>query len=128
MLSKCGEWAHTFYHQYEGISFMTTAIDAVRNSPLASELSPAEVQVLGGILTMRELKDGEAQPACMQSCPAQAIVFGDVKDPDSQISHAMRDPKRFLVLGELGIGPAVSYLTKIRNAEPAESQGGRHGA
>jgi len=76
----------------------------------------------------RELKDGEAQPACMQSCPAQAIVFGDVQDPDSQISHAMRDPKRFLVLGELGVAPAVSYLTKIRNAEPAESKGGHHGA
>ena len=76
----------------------------------------------------RELKDGEAQPACMQSCPAQAIVFGDVQDPASQISHAMRDPKRFLVLGELGIGPAVSYLTKIRNAEPVEAEGGHHGA
>ena len=76
----------------------------------------------------RELKDGEAQPACMQSCPAQAIVIGDVHDPDSQISHAMRDPQRFLVLGELGIGPAVSYLTKIRNAEPAEAKGGHHGA
>ncbi len=76
----------------------------------------------------RELKDGEAQPACMQSCPAQAIVFGDVQDPDSQINHAMRDPKRFLVLGELGVAPAVSYLTKIRNAEPAESKGGHHGA
>ncbi|HEY3399011.1 MAG TPA: 4Fe-4S dicluster domain-containing protein [Geothrix sp.] len=75
-----------------------------------------------------ELKDGEAQPACMQSCPAQAIVFGDVQDPGSQISHAMRDPKRFLVLGELGIGPAVSYLTKIRNAEPVESKGSHHGA
>ena len=76
----------------------------------------------------RDLKDGEAQPACMQSCPAQAIVFGDVQDPDSQISHAMRDPKRFLVLGELGIGPAVSYLTKIRNADSTEAKGGHHGA
>ena len=38
---------------------MTTVIDAVRNSPLASELSPAEIQLLAGILTIRELKDGE---------------------------------------------------------------------
>ena len=38
---------------------MTTAIDAVRNSPLASELSPSEIQVLAGVLTIRELKDGE---------------------------------------------------------------------
>jgi molybdopterin-containing oxidoreductase family iron-sulfur binding subunit len=75
----------------------------------------------------RELKDGEALPACMQSCPAQAIVFGDVQDPSSRISQALRDPKRFAVLGELGIGPAVSYLTKIRNAA-GEAKGGHHGA
>ncbi|HJW73555.1 MAG TPA: hypothetical protein VJ486_12060 [Geothrix sp.] len=76
----------------------------------------------------RELRDGEAMPACMQSCPAQAIVFGDVQDPDSRISQALRDPKRFLVLGELGIGPAVSYLTKIRNIAAEPAQGGHHGA
>ncbi|WP_043483335.1 Fe-S-cluster-containing hydrogenase [Geothrix fermentans] len=76
----------------------------------------------------RELKDGEALPACMQSCPAQAIVFGDTQDPDSRISQVLRDPKRFLVLGELGIGPAVSYLTKIRNITPEANQGGHHGA
>ncbi|GLH67379.1 4Fe-4S dicluster domain-containing protein [Geothrix edaphica] len=76
----------------------------------------------------RELKDGEAMPACMQSCPAQAIVFGDTQDPDSRISQVLRDPKRFLVLGELGIGPAVSYLTKIRNVATDTNQGGHHGA
>jgi molybdopterin-containing oxidoreductase family iron-sulfur binding subunit len=76
----------------------------------------------------RELRDGEALPACMQSCPAQAIVFGDLQDPNSRISQVMRDPKRFLVLGELGIGPAVSYLTKIRNIESGATQGGHHGA
>jgi len=76
----------------------------------------------------RDLKDGEALPACMQSCPAQAIVFGDTQDPDSRISQVLRDPKRFVVLGELGIGPAVSYLTKIRNVTPETTQGGHHGA
>jgi len=76
----------------------------------------------------RELKDGEALPACMQSCAAQAIVFGDLNDPDSGISRVMRDPKRFMVLGELGIGPAVSYLTKIHNSPSTETHGGHHGA
>ena len=76
----------------------------------------------------RELKDGEALPACMQSCPAQAIVFGDLHDPESGISRALRDPKRFMVLGELGIGPAVSYLTRIHNSPETGSHGGHHGA
>jgi CRP/FNR family cyclic AMP-dependent transcriptional regulator len=79
MLSKGAEWAHTFCHRYEGISFMTTAIDAVRNSPLASELSPAEVQVLGGILTMRELKDGEVLlPEGSRDSTLHVIVAGHV--------------------------------------------------
>jgi Fe-S-cluster-containing dehydrogenase component len=76
----------------------------------------------------RALRDGEALPACMQSCPARAIAFGDLDDPDSAISQAQRDPKRFQVLGELGIQPAVSYLARIVNAPDAESQGGGHGA
>ncbi len=78
----------------------------------------------------REVKDGEFQTACQQSCPGMAILFGDLLDPASEISKALKDPKRYLVLGELGVLPAVSYLTKIRNAEvPAEgaAHGGHHG-
>jgi molybdopterin-containing oxidoreductase family iron-sulfur binding subunit len=78
----------------------------------------------------REVKDGEFQTACQQSCPGMAILFGDLMDPASQISQALKDPKRYLVLGELGVLPAVSYLTKIRNAEAPASgaaHGGHHG-
>jgi molybdopterin-containing oxidoreductase family iron-sulfur binding subunit len=76
----------------------------------------------------REVKDGEFQTACQQSCPGMAILFGDLQDPKSEISQALKDPKRYLVLGELGVLPAVSYLTKIRNAEmPGAAHGGHHG-
>ncbi len=78
----------------------------------------------------RELRDGECQTACQQSCPGMAILFGDLNDPGSEISRAMTDPKRYLVLGELGVMPAVNYLTKIRNGEvPGEAAphaGGPH--
>jgi molybdopterin-containing oxidoreductase family iron-sulfur binding subunit len=77
----------------------------------------------------REVKDGEFQTACQQSCPGMAILFGDLQDPASEISQALKDPKRYLVLGELGVLPAVSYLTKIRNSEmPNEgaAPGGHH--
>ncbi|HJU84328.1 MAG TPA: TAT-variant-translocated molybdopterin oxidoreductase [Holophagaceae bacterium] len=77
----------------------------------------------------RELRDGELKTACQQSCPGMAILFGDLNDPDSEISKAMKDPKRYLVLGELGVLPAVSYLAKIRNGEvPGEGahEGGAH--
>src|SRR5580704_12977936 len=58
---------------------MTVPIDAVRNSPLARELSPAEVQVLGGILTMRELKDGEVLlPEGSRDGTLHVIVAGHI--------------------------------------------------
>jgi Fe-S-cluster-containing dehydrogenase component len=75
----------------------------------------------------RELKDGECKTACQQSCPGMAILFGDMLDPESEISQALKDPKRYMVLGELGVAPAVNYLAKIRNAESAApAHGGHH--
>ena len=63
----------------------------------------------------RELADGEIQTACQQACPAQAIVFGDLKDPGSRVSQLLRSQRRYQVLDELGTRPNVGYLKKIRN-------------
>lgn len=65
----------------------------------------------------RELKDGEIKLACQQSCSSDAIVFGDLKDPNSKISKMVKDPRNFTVLEELNVKPRLSYLTKIRNKE-----------
>lgn len=63
----------------------------------------------------RPLKDGEVKLACQQSCPADAIVFGDINDPESEISKKLKDPRYYRVLEELGVAPRVGYLTKVRN-------------
>ena len=63
----------------------------------------------------RELADGEIQTACQQACPTQAIVFGDLKDPNSRVSRMQRSQRRYQVLDELGTRPNVSYLKKVRN-------------
>ncbi|MCP4228574.1 MAG: 4Fe-4S dicluster domain-containing protein [bacterium] len=55
------------------------------------------------------------QPACQQSCPAGAIVFGDVNDPSSEIAAMLNDPRRYEVLGEINLRPSISYLKNIRN-------------
>jgi molybdopterin-containing oxidoreductase family iron-sulfur binding subunit len=68
------------------------------------------------------IRDGELQTACQQSCPAKAIVFGNVNDPESEVRRKQSDPRRYQVLGELNIGPAVSYLKVIRD-HPARAQG-----
>jgi molybdopterin-containing oxidoreductase family iron-sulfur binding subunit len=63
----------------------------------------------------RALKDEELQTACSQSCPASAIVFGDMNDPGSEISKLMASGRRYNLLEEIYTKPSVHYLTKIRN-------------
>ncbi|NDK54583.1 TAT-variant-translocated molybdopterin oxidoreductase [Pontibacter fetidus] len=66
----------------------------------------------------RRPKDGEIVTACAQSCPTDAIVFGDMKDAESRISKLLareHGERAFHVLEELNVQPNVTYLTKIRN-------------
>jgi Fe-S-cluster-containing dehydrogenase component len=58
----------------------------------------------------RELKDGEVQPACVQSCPTAAMVFGDLSDPESAVSRLAGSNRGIELLGELGTRPKVTYL------------------
>lgn len=64
----------------------------------------------------RELAEGDIQTACQQACPAEAIVFGDLKDPHSRVSQLQRDRRSFQVLPELGVRPNIAYLKKVRNS------------
>lgn len=63
----------------------------------------------------RQLRDGDIKPACMQSCPSNALVFGDLNDPDSEVSKLFKDERNYHLLEELHTLPTVGYLTKIRN-------------
>ena len=59
--------------------------------------------------------DGAIQTACQQSCPADAIVFGDMNDPESKIRTSLKNPRSYRVLEELNVRPAVSYLRIVKN-------------
>jgi molybdopterin-containing oxidoreductase family iron-sulfur binding subunit len=61
----------------------------------------------------RRVRDGEVQPACVQSCPSQALVFGDRQDPDSQVAKTMNNPRAYRVLEDLNTDPSVIYLKKV---------------
>ena len=60
----------------------------------------------------RALKDGEVQPACVQSCPTKAMVFGDLNDPQSEVSRLARSGRATKLLEELGTKPQVIYLKR----------------
>ncbi|MDH5539543.1 MAG: hypothetical protein OEY03_09075, partial [Rhizobacter sp.] len=54
--------------------------------------------------------DPEATPACVNACIAQALAFGDSDDPDSNVSHLLKDNQHFRMHEELGTGPGFHYL------------------
>lgn len=63
----------------------------------------------------RPIRDGEIKPACAVACPAEAIVFGDVNDPQSKVSKLSKSNRAYRMLEELGIKASVTYLTDISN-------------
>jgi len=65
----------------------------------------------------RSLMDGEIKTACQQACPADALVFGDLNDPDSKVSGMFKDERNYHLLEELHTLPSVGYLTKVRNTK-----------
>jgi MoCo/4Fe-4S cofactor protein with predicted Tat translocation signal len=71
----------------------------------------------------RPIRDGEIVPACAQTCPTRAIVFGDLKDPGSRVSKLHADQRSYSILGELGTKPRTRYLARLRNPAPKLGEG-----
>jgi molybdopterin-containing oxidoreductase family iron-sulfur binding subunit len=61
----------------------------------------------------RPLRDGEFTTACAQACPSDAIVFGDMNDPNSRVSQATQNHRGYHVLEDINVRPAITYLAKV---------------
>jgi len=61
----------------------------------------------------RAVRDGDIQTACQQTCPTQAITFGNLKDEASSVTKLTRSPRAYHVLEEIGTRPSVTYLRKV---------------
>jgi molybdopterin-containing oxidoreductase family iron-sulfur binding subunit len=62
--------------------------------------------------------DGMVKTACQQACPSDAIYFGDLTDPESEVSKTKRNNRNYLLLEELNTRPRTSYMAKVTNPNP----------
>ncbi len=77
---------------------------------------------LNAKLQKRPLADGEIKVACQQTCPTNAIIFGNAKDPNSEVSKALKSERTYYVLEELNVKPGIGYQAKVRNREAATTE------
>ena len=66
----------------------------------------------------RKIADGELKTACQQTCPADAIVFGDLNDPKSRVAQLQAETRNYSLLADLNTRPRTTYLAAVRNVNP----------
>jgi molybdopterin-containing oxidoreductase family iron-sulfur binding subunit len=84
----------------------TYCVQRIQNGKIQAELED------------RKVRDGEIVTACQAVCPTEAIVFGDINDPNSRVSKLKADRRDYSLLGELNTKPRTTYLSQLKNPNP----------
>ena len=67
----------------------------------------------------REIRDGEIVTACQAVCPTEAIVFGNINDPNSRVAKLKASSRNYSMLEDLNTRPRTTYLAAVKNPNPA---------
>lgn len=73
----------------------------------------------------REIREGDVITACQQTCPADAIAFGNINDPNSRVSKLKKQERNYGLLAELQVRPRTTYLGRLRNVNPTLEPAGQ---
>jgi molybdopterin-containing oxidoreductase family iron-sulfur binding subunit len=71
----------------------------------------------------RPVRDGDIVTACQQACPTEAIVFGDLNDPESRVARLKKQQRGYSLLEEVNTRPRTTYLARLRNPNPEIEKG-----
>jgi Fe-S-cluster-containing dehydrogenase component len=66
----------------------------------------------------RRIREGEILTACQQACPTEAIIFGNINDPNSRVAKLKAQPRNYALLAELNTRPRTTYIAEVRNPNP----------
>ena len=66
------------------------------------------------------MRDGEIVTACQAVCPTEAIVFGDINDPNSRVSKLKAEQRNYSLLADLNTKPRTTYLTALQESESGD--------
>jgi MoCo/4Fe-4S cofactor protein with predicted Tat translocation signal len=77
-----------------------------------------ETHIKANVEGHRPIREGEILTACQQTCPANAIVFGNVNDPQSKVSKLKKQERNYGMLAEMDLKPRTTYLARLHNPNP----------
>ena len=92
----------------------TYCVQRIQNAKITAKADGRQKD--GG--TPREIKDGDVVTACQQTCPADAIAFGNINDPGSRVAKLKKQERNYGLLEELQVRPRTTYLGRLRNVNP----------
>jgi MoCo/4Fe-4S cofactor protein with predicted Tat translocation signal len=92
----------------------TYCVQRIQNGKIQAELED------------RKVRDGEIQTACQAVCPTEAIIFGDINDPNSRVSKLKATDRDYSLLGELNTRPRTTYQSQLKNPNPEITQAAAH--
>jgi molybdopterin-containing oxidoreductase family iron-sulfur binding subunit len=92
----------------------TYCVQRIQNGKIQHKVKMAQAGTPGDVV----VPDGEIKTACQQVCPVEAIVFGNILDPQSEVSKAKARSQDYALLGYLNTRPRTTYLAKLRNPNP----------